>query len=309
MRILAVGYNAFDVICPVPGLPAPDSKLEVAEVFWGGGGPAATAAVAMTRLGAQVRLVTPLADDVPGELQRRELQAAGVDLELAPRATGCRTPQALILVDPEREQRTILWARGDLPPLDPRAVSPDWLDGMDLLYLDSHEPAAGIPLAVEARRRGLPVVLDGGTARAGMEILATLCSDVISSRIFAPGLTGKADPVAALRALAGLGPERVAMTFGEAGCLALAGDRLEHVPAFAVPVQDTTGAGDAFHAGYAVARAENRGWRESLVFASAVAALKCRSWGGRRGLPGREEVEQLLREGRPRAERPAFPAV
>jgi sulfofructose kinase len=99
------------------------------------------------------------------------------------------------------------------------------------------------------------------------------------------------------------------MTFGEAGCLALAGDRLEHVPAFAVPVRDTTGAGDAFHAGYAVARAEKRGWREGLVFASAVAALKCRSWGGRRGLPGREEVERLLREGRPRPERPAFPAV
>jgi sugar/nucleoside kinase (ribokinase family) len=142
-----------------------------------------------------------------------------------------------------------------------------------------------------------------------MEILVTLCSDVISSRIFAPGLTGEADPVAAMRALARLGPERVAMTFGEAGCLALIGDRPEHVPAFAVPVQDTTGAGDAFHAGYAVARAENRGWREALVFASAVAALKCRSWGGRRGLPDREEVEQLLREGRPRSERPPFPAA
>ena len=73
MRILAVGYNAFDVICPVAALPEPDSKLEVAEVHWGGGGPAATAAVAMARLGAAVRLVTPLAsvgEEMMGPLVR-----------------------------------------------------------------------------------------------------------------------------------------------------------------------------------------------------------------------------------------------
>jgi sulfofructose kinase len=304
VSILAIGYNAFDVICPLQDLPPPDSKRELAEIWHGGGGPAATAAVALAKLGAAVRLVTPLADDLPGHWQKHELMTAGVDISLCPSAVGARTPQAVILVDSEREQRTILWSRGDLPHLDAGNVRNSWLDDADLLFADSHEPQAARVLAEAARARGLPVVLDAGTARAGIEGLVRLCTDVISSSVFAPALTGRRDPGAALRALRDLGPARVAMTFGEAGCVALVGGRLQHVPAFAVPVKDTTGAGDAFHAGYAFARARGDPWTDCLVFGSAVAALKCRDWGGRRGLPTLAEVERLLRSGRRRCETP-----
>ena len=57
------------------------------------------------------------------------------------------------------------------------------------------------------------------------------------------------------------------------------------MPACAVEAKDTTGAGDAFHAGYAFARGSGADLVEAMDFASAVAALKCRDWGGRRGLP------------------------
>jgi sugar/nucleoside kinase (ribokinase family) len=69
------------------------------------------------------------------------------------------------------------------------------------------------------------------------------------------------------------------------------------VPAFDVPVIDTTGAGDAFHAGYAFARAKGEDLGSCLEWGSAVAGLKCRDWGGRRGLPDRSEVVQLLAAG------------
>jgi sulfofructose kinase len=87
------------------------------------------------------------------------------------------------------------------------------------------------------------------------------------------------------------------MTFGPHGVLALVGDAVAHVPAFAVPVTDTTGAGDAFHAGYAFALSTGRDFLASLEFGSAVAALKCRAWGGRRGLPSLGEVIDLLQTG------------
>ncbi|MFH1842145.1 MAG: PfkB family carbohydrate kinase [bacterium] len=304
-RVLVLGYNACDVICPVPSLPEPDSKLEVPAVYWGGGGPAATAAVALAKLGAEVRLVTVLTDDIPGRLQREELEAAGVDFSLSTRVSGYRSPQAVILVNPDNEERTILWSRGNLPRLEPAAVNGQWLAGTDLLYLDSHEPRAALVLAREASARGLPVVLDGGTARDGMAELVPHCSDVISSGIFAPRLTGQLEPVAALRSLARLGPRRVAMTFGKAGCLALVGDAPVHVPAFEVPTCDTTGAGDVFHAGYAFARTLGLDWLPCLEYGSAVAALKCRDWGGRRGLPTRREVETMLATGKRRSEKPS----
>jgi len=304
VRILVIGYNAFDIVVPVRGLPSADSKHEVEAIHLGGGGPGATAAVALARLGAEVQLVTVLADDPPTRWQRRELEESGIDLARAVVRPGHPSPRAVILADPGSEERTILWTRGSLPAYPAADVNPDWLDDIDLLYCDGHEPEASRKLADAARERGLPVVMDAGSVRAGSAELVAVCSDVISSASFAPALTGETGPEAALRALRARGPLRVAITCGPAGCLALDGDVLFHVPAFAGPVRDTTGAGDVFHAGYAFARAEKRPWRECLRFAAATAALKCRDWGGRRGLPDLAEVEALLRDGEQRSEIP-----
>jgi sulfofructose kinase len=303
-RILVLGYNALDVVVPVSGYPPADSKCELEAIHLGGGGPAATAAVALARLGATVSLITPLCDDVPGAMQRAELEAAGVDLSRSPTVGGGATPRAVILVDAACEERTIFWSRGGVPRLSAADVSPAWLEGCDLFYTDGHEPAAGAVLAGAARRLGLPVVLDAGNVREGTHELVALATDVIASSGFVVALTGERSPLAALRALSRLGPERVGATYGRAGCVALCGDELQHVPAFDVPVLDTTGAGDAFHAGYALARARGLGLRACLEHGSAVAALKCRDWGGRRGLPTADEVAALLATGRRRAERP-----
>lgn len=296
-RILVLGYNAFDMIVPVSGLPVSDQKTEVSRVITGGGGPGATAAVAMAKLGAEVQLVTPFADDVPGQIQRAELRAHRVDISLCPIMKDFQSPQAVILVDEARAHRTVFWSRGDLPQLDASGVSPDLLNETDLLYTDGHEPESTLRLARVALERGLPVVMDAGSVRTGSAEVVACCTDVISSRGFAPALTGHSDPLDALRALRDLGPPRVAMTFGEDGILGLVEDRPICVPAFSVPVTDTTGAGDAYHAGYAFALAQGLDFADCLEWGAAVAALKCRDWGGRRGLPDRDEVFHLLATG------------
>ena len=84
------------------------------------------------------------------------------------------------------------------------------------------------------------------------------------------------------------------MTFGAGGVLGLEGDAFVGVPAFAVESVDTTGAGDAFHAGYACALARGEPFARALRFGAAVAALKCRAWGGRTGLPTLAETEAFL---------------
>lgn len=292
-RILVIGYNAFDITVPVAGMPEPDTKKECPGMRVGGGGPAATASVALARLGADVRLVTPLTRDVPGQAQRAELEAEGVDLTLCPTVAGA-SPLAVILVDPQRADRTILWSRGGLPPLEPALAEEAWLDGTDLLYCDGHEPDLVLSLADAARRRGIPVVFDAGSVREGSAELVSVCTDVISSETFAPSLTGRPEPLEALRSLRARGPERVGMTLGGRGSLALVGEEIVPVPAYRVQVVDTTGAGDAFHAGYAFARALGGGLIECMRYGAAVAACKCRDWGGRRALPDRRTAEALI---------------
>lgn len=298
--ILVIGYNAFDVTVPlVDGgrdFPLRDTKNEVPNIQLGGGGPGATAAVALARLGASVRLVTPLTDDVAGQRQRQELEDAGVDISLSPVLEGEQSALAVILVHPGSGQRTIFWSRGSLPHLDPAVWRPRWLEGMDLLYVDGHEAALSLPAARAARNAGLPVVMDAGNVREGSAALVALCSDVISSRRFAPDLAGTEDVVAALRALRQLGPARVAMTFGEGGVWALDPEPVG-VPAFRVPSVDTTGAGDVFHAGYAFARCLGGTFRENLRYGAATAALKCTALGGRGFLPTHQEVEELIARG------------
>lgn len=296
-EILLLGYNAWDVNLAVAPWPARDSKCEVERIRYGGGGPGATAAVALARLGAHVRLVTQLGDDLPAQLQREELTRAGVDLSLSRHLSGHETAKAVIVVHPDSGERTIFWSRGDLPVLAAGAVDPAWLDGADLFYTDGHETEAACVLATEARRRDLPVVMDAGSVREGSAALVATVTDAISSREFAPTLTRCPRFNEALRALQALGPRRVAMTCGPRGVLALAAGKVCHVPAFDVPVVDTTGAGDAFHAGYALARLSGRDFLASLEYGSAVAALKCGGWGGRSALPTAGAVADLLRDG------------
>ncbi len=308
-RILVVGYSAFDVTVRLARLPAPDSKLEVPPILLGGGGPGATAAVALARLGADVRLLTALTDDEGGRTQRRELEAAGVDIGPSPVLPGAACARAVILVDPADGRRTILWSRGDLPHLPEPADADALLADRDLLLIDGHEPAAAAATARVARRRGLPVVMDAGTVREGSRTLVPLCTDVVAATGFAPAYTSRGEPAAALRALQAEGPARAASTFGPGGMLGLEDGRLVAVPAWAVEAVDTTGAGDAFHAGYAFALGRGAGFAEALRWGAAVAALKCRDWGGRRGLPTLREAEDFLASARPLPLDPAVAAA
>jgi sulfofructose kinase len=301
ITILVVGYSAWDVIFPLADTPLPDTKTEVAPIIACGGGPGATAAVALSRLGCAVRLLTVLSDDAEGRAHRRELLAEGVDLSLTRTVPDSTTPRAIIRVDPRSGARRIYWGRGDLPRLDPGSVDPGWLDGLDLLYCDSQEAPAAAILAGAARQRGLPVVLDAGSLREGVRQLVPRCSDVIGATGFACAITGADDQASALRLLKDSGPARVGTTLGADGVLGLDDSGLHAVPAFPVDAVDTTGAGDAFHAGYAWALAAGLGFGDCLRSGAAVAALKCRAYGGRAGLPDRQEIEAFL------AERPDAP--
>ena len=106
-------------------------------------------------------------------------------------------------------------------------------------------------------------------------------------------LLGAPTPEGGLMALAQLAPA-VIVTLGERGLIWQRGDETGRLPAFAVPVVDTTGAGDTFHGALAAGLARGMEWGHLLRYAGAAGALCCTKAGARLGIPRAEEVETLV---------------
>lgn len=102
-------------------------------------------------------------------------------------------------------------------------------------------------------------------------------------------------PTLAKRLLA-LGAQNVIVTMGEQGALVLNQAGTTHVPVAPIEVVDTTGAGDAFNAAFAVALAEGRELVDAVRWANCAGALECTQLGVIPGLPSRDRVSELYKQ-------------
>ena len=93
-----------------------------------------------------------------------------------------------------------------------------------------------------------------------------------------------------------LGIRVLTITLGGKGSLTASKDGYMHIPAFKVEAADTTGAGDVFHGGYIYGLLKGWSLRDTVIFASALAAMKCTKIGGRTRIPGLSEVMNFLAE-------------
>ena len=164
--------------------------------------------------------------------------------------------------------------------------------------MDGHDTRARTRVAREAREAGTVVSLDIDNVYEGLDELLPHVDVLVSSREFPRRLTGVDDERAALVEMkARLRPDALAgMTLGERGAVVFHGGAFIESPAFAVPggCRDTTGAGDAFHAGFIYGMLAGEEIEGCLTLGCAVAALKCRALGARTALPTAQELERLL---------------
>ena len=137
-------------------------------------------------------------------------------------------------------------------------------------------------------------MLDAGRDRPGMRELAALCTHVVAAEQYARDLGWDGTTVDFVRLAAACGYPVFTVTLGERGSLTWAGGELLTLPAYRVPVVDTTGAGDVFHGAYLYGLLREWALQRVVRFASACAALKCRQLGGRQGIPSVAEVEEFL---------------
>jgi sulfofructose kinase len=207
---------------------------------------------------------------------------------------GLVTPISAVMVDPSGE-RTIVTFR------DPelwKVHMPDTnqlLEDCDAILTESRCAAFCTDLCAEARRRGIPVIVDVDRAMSLREGLLNASSHLVFSSEPLQETAGVTDDGQALKKIAKLTPSFLAGTRGPKGTIWLDEQgNLQETPAFPVHTVDTLGAGDVFHGAFALAITEGQDLREALRFASAAAALKCTRFGGAFAAPQRAEVAELL---------------
>jgi sugar/nucleoside kinase (ribokinase family) len=314
--VLACGVAVLDVQQTVDRLPGPDEKLVASDLLVASGGPAANAAVTAAALGVGARLVTRIGDSPLGTLIRADLAAHGVDVVdragpldepavstvLVTRGTGHR---AVVSVNASRH--------GATPPdggRDAAGWAPALMDGVDAVLVDGHHLDLALPLAEAARAAGVPVLLDGGSWKPGLEQLLALVDIALISAVFRVpvdlgGSTGRPgdDVMATVRAL---GPPVVARSRGPQPIDVLTGAGRAEVAVPHVEVVDTLGAGDVLH-GALSAWLAVRGTgdlMDGLAWAARIAADSCTAPGSRGWLADQQRLS-LLRKSLSPDRRPA----
>jgi ribokinase len=300
--VVVMGSYVTDMAFRTAKLPAWGETFMGSGFALGPGGKGSNQAVAAARAGARVSFISKLGRDSLGEMARQLFRAEGIDTSYLC-STDSATGAAAIIVDSERGENAIVVVPGacfELTPEEVAAARP--LLAQALVFVAQLElPLPTVAFGLElAHSLGVPTILNPAPAQALPDAIIPLCDYVTPNETEAEILTGLpvasiADAERAADALLARGARNVIVTLGSRGALLKNASLREHVPAFtAGPVVDTTGAGDAFTGGLAVALAEGKSSPHAVRFGCAVAGLSVTRPGTAPSMPARAEIDALL---------------
>lgn len=283
--VYGLGQCSMDYLAPVDRYPGVDSKCEFSGLTVQGGGPVATALVALSRWGMRCAYTGVVGDDGFGREIISGLESEGIDTADVITRAGCRSQFAFIAAEKHGGRRTIFWQRPTGPALAAAEVNTAAIGRARLFHTDGLYIDAAIAGCLAARNAGTTVVLDAGTLRDGVLDVVAMTDCCIVSEVFAQQLVGVDDPEAACNELARRGPAMVGVTLGARGYAALFQNRFIQRPAVSVAAVDTTGCGDIFHAGVIFGLLNQWPHEKALAYAAWAAAAVATKLGGRDGIP------------------------
>ena len=303
-KVVTLGDINVDIIASILSYPAPggDGLAERVEVH--SGGSAANTATVLANSGVDVGIIGRVGRDAFAEQALARLAEAGVDLSCIQRDDEFVTGMMFIPVTPDGE-RTMFGCRGANPRLESALLDEGYIVQADVFHLSGYallaEPQrSAAQEAVEmAHRAGVAISLDVGLEAAAkateqVKALLPLVDLIFPNQAEAEHLTGHGDVKEAVKALSRYGIETVALKLGERGCTVGSGGEIFSAPTFAVEVQDTTGAGDSFDAGFILGWLWGLSARESAILANALGALAASAVGAGDTWVRPEEAQALL---------------
>jgi sugar/nucleoside kinase (ribokinase family) len=307
--ITVIGVCVVDVLGrPIESLPRGQGSHPIEQIEATVAGTAGGTAIDLARLGAEVRLIGAVGEDLLGELLALSLRREGVEAHLAPKPQA-QTAATILPIHPDGT-RPAWHVPGASRELGPEDVPGELLDSAGVVHyggftalprLDG-EPAAG--LLRRARAAGALTTADClGIKRADTdEPLAALLPEVdlfMPNRAEALALTGTTDVYDAARRLRRIGAGSVIVTCDADGCVIADEQGERTLPAFAAPVVDSTGCGDAFSAGVIMGLRQGWSLNRAATLGLACAALVLGRLGSVAGLDSLERTIEWMEQAEP----------
>lgn len=301
--ITVVGSFAVGMTIRTPALPIFGQTLLGSDFDMGPGGKGSNQAVAVARLGARSALVACVGQDALAGIALDMYRAEGVDAAHVVGLEGRATGVGFIILNTEGNNFIIL-DMGANNALDAAGVdrAADQIAASDVVMTVLEIPEAAAARAMElGKAAGARTILNPAPARALHPSIFRHVDVVIPNESELRILLGlKPDDPTPSRDLAHrlrrLGVGTVVVTLGRGGAVIVSDEHDLHVPASEVAVVDTTGAGDAFCAGFAVALAEGRSMPDAVRFGAFCGSFACTRLGVVPSLGRRSEIEAFAKE-------------
>jgi ribokinase len=303
-RITVLGSFVADLAFRTSKVPAWGETLMGSDFRLGPGGKGSNQAVAAARLGGRVSFLSKLGRDPFGDMARRTYQKEGIDARFVAETTDHPTGAAAIILDELTGENAII-----VVPGASFEVSRAEIDQAGELIADSTVFMSQLEMQIPSVEHGLKLahslgvrtILNPAPAMTLPASIFAHCDYMTPNETEAATLTGLpvtniAEAERAADLLLGCGAGNIVVTLGAQGALVKNARLAKHVPAIdAGPVLETTGAGDAFNGGFAVALSEGLDIVAAARFACAVAGISVTRRGTADSMPTRAEVDALLK--------------
>jgi ribokinase len=301
--ITVVGSFAVGMTMRTSRMPVFGETLFGSDFDMGPGGKGSNQAVGVARLGAESYFAAIIGEDKLGDIAVDLYRREGVNTRYLQRTTARATGVGFIILNHKGENGIILDMGAN------NLMDAAWVDGIEPQIARSSIVMSVLEIPVAAAARAMSLGKKHGVRTILNPAPASRLDDDVLRQIdyLTPNETE-------LRILMGLAPDDptptadlarelrqrssgvLIVTRGEHGALVLTSDEMVEVPGVSVDVVDTTGAGDAFNAGLAVALAEGKSLLEAVKYATCAGAIACTRLGVIPSLGSREAVDRLYAE-------------
>ena len=298
-----VGFGALNVdkLYKVNKIAGPEEEGFIISCEETCGGSAANTIVGLARLGCKVGFIGKVANDREGKMLLEDFRKEGVDTKGVIKTKTGRSGTVMGFID-EKGERALYVDPGVNDTIEFEEIDKKYAYRTKILHLTSFVGEKSFETQkklVENLPKNVKISLDPGElyARKGLKTLSPILT---RSFVLMPNaketalLTGEKDYMAGAETLLKMGVKIVAVKLGSRGCYVTNGKENHHIEAFKVQVIDTTGAGDAFCAGFLYGLINQKPLYECGKIGNFVASRCIMKMGARAGLPRLDELKLLL---------------